>query len=35
MMPSFVRTGSIFVKMAGISGAAAVALGAYGAHGKK
>lgn len=32
MMPSFVRTGSLFVRLAGLSGATAVALGAYGAH---
>jgi len=31
-MPSFVRTGSLFVRLAGLSGATAVALGAYGAH---
>ena len=34
-MPSFVRTGSLFVRLAGLSGATAVALGAYGAHSER
>lgn len=30
----FIRQGHVLVRLAGLSGAAAVALGAYGAHGK-
>ena len=32
--PGFIRQGHPLVRIAGLSGAAAVALGAYGAHGK-
>lgn len=34
-MPALVQTGDLFIRIAGISGALAVALGAYGAHGMK
>ncbi|XP_011662190.1 transmembrane protein 256 homolog [Strongylocentrotus purpuratus] len=34
-MPAIVKPGELFVQIAGISGALAVALGAYGAHGMK
>ncbi|XP_071501851.1 transmembrane protein 256 homolog [Diadema antillarum] len=34
-MPALVQTGGVFLRVAGISGALAVALGAYGAHGMK
>ena len=32
-MPDFIRQGHPLMRLAGLSGAAAVALGAYGAHG--
>ena len=34
MLTDFVPKGSLFVKIAGLSGVSAVALGAYGAHSK-
>lgn len=33
-MQKMAKTGNVFTRLAGLSGAAAVMLGAYGAHGK-
>ena len=33
--PNFISQGHPLIRLAGLSGAAAVALGAYGAHGKR